>query len=201
MSEEIIEPPFIVPPSVPRFTAPEVAAMIADPSLSLETALRQVRRFAQQRWIHPVGQRGTGITAANLFAPSAVGAAKVLSVLTDLGIEDHATMSHASLPLIAWPDDQPRLASHKGPPIIRAMTGAVKNEFWVYQLRLLRGDQTGQRNVRAWVYDADAWAGPKHEAASSEMLPRAVVTLNLLPLMLPLHRKIMAAIGAGEPVN
>ena len=145
--------------------------------------------------------RGTGPLAATLFAPAAVAAAKVLSVLTDLGIEDHATMGLASLGLLAWrgEDDQPVVKADDGKsygsPIVAAMMRAASHgEWWAYQLRLFRGDQTGTRDVKSWTYDPAEWTPPV-EGHAAEMLPRAAINLQLQPLLLPVYRRMAESVG------
>lgn len=190
---------WITSPNAVCWDSTEAARLIAGPGLSVETAQRQIRRFAQQGWMPVARQRGNGPKAANLFGRAAVAAAKVLSVLTDLGIESHETMGQASVPLLAWNNDQPIIKAPKdksyGSPIVAAMMRAeTHGEWWVYQLRLLRGDQTGKRQVRAWVYDPEAW-NPSGEAADSDMLPRAAITLQLVPLLLPVVRRMRESVG------
>jgi hypothetical protein len=194
--EEIIEPLFLVPSSAPLWGSREVARLIADHTLSAETALRQVYRFAASRWIPVAANRARGTREpANLFDMKAVAAAKVLSVLTDLGIEDHATMLAASLPLYAWNDDQPIIAKSGSPLMAAMLRGETHDEWWVYQLRLSRGDQDGRRAIRAWVYNPDTWS-PSAEAEDPQMLPRAGVTVHLTPLLKPLFRRLKESIGA-----
>lgn len=197
--ERSVAPVMVVPQAVPCWDGSEAARLITDPGLSVDTAHRQIRRFAQEKWIPVARHRGTGPKAANLYAPAAVAAAKVLSVLTDLGIEDHATMGLASVNLFAWNSDQPivKAADGKsyGSPIVAAMMRAESpGEWWAYQLRLLRGDQTGTRHVRSWVYNPDKW-NPSAEEAEAEMLPRAAVTIHLRPVLLPLYHRMAESVG------
>ena len=112
MADDAIPPLFTVPKALARWENHEAARLIADARLPVETAQSQIRRFAQKRWINTVGQRRSGPTAANLFDPTAVASAKVLSLLTALGIED---MGSAALGLWAWSDEQPRLKGYGSP--------------------------------------------------------------------------------------
>lgn len=201
MSDDIepdISPLWVLPPTMPRWDSKEAGHMIADPSLTPATAQRQIQRYASLKWIPAAGRGGRGRT--NLFSPTAVATAKVLSVLNDLGIEDHETMGPAAVQLAAWNDDQPIV---KGlTPVLAAVRGAVRGQFWVFQVTMFRGDQTGARRVRAWVYNPDKWHPSSSDAGgASEMMPRASVTLHLTPILLPLHKRMLEAAKATEPAN
>ena len=191
MADDAIPPLFTAPRSLARWQNHEAAWLIADARLSVESAQRQIRRFAQKRWINTVGQRRSGPTAANLFDPTAVASAKVLSVLTSLGVED---VGSAALGLWAWSDEQPMLKGY-GSPVMAAMAGAIRGEWWVYQLTMLCGDQSGQLQVRSWVYDPEATWRPPSEGHTAEMMPLATVTVHLRPLLLPLYCKMQEALS------
>lgn len=191
MSDEVVPPLFTVPPKLARWENHEAARLIADARLPVETAQRQLRHFAQKRWVNVAGQRRSGPTAANLFDPTAVASAKVLSVLTALGVED---MGSAALGLWAWSDEQPRLKGF-GSPVMAAMAGAIRGEWWVYQLTMLCGDRSGQLQSRSWVYDPEATWRPPSEGHTAEMMPLASVTIHLRPLLLPLYCKMQEALG------
>lgn len=207
IKEQIVPPLFNIPEGIARWETAEAARLIADARLSVETAQSQIRRFAQKGWIYAAGQRRTGPTAANLFNPTAVASAKVLSVLTALGTDDMESaaaglsgMGYAALGLSAWADEQPMLKGF-GSPVMAAMAGAVRGEWWVYQLNLLCGDQTGQLQRRAWVYDPDASWRPPSEGHTPEMMPLAAVTIHLRPLLLPLYTRMTEAIGGSLPAQ
>ncbi len=203
------------PPS-PLFEVSEAAQLVADPGLPRETAATQIRRFAQQGRLHVRGHRRSGPTAANLFGPTEVVAAKVLSVLTDLGIADRGTLAAvaselrpaaepdpgggtlaaASLGMAAWQ------AGHQKPtapnPSFAAILGTLKHgQSWVFRLDLLRGERTGQRHVRAFVYH-EAEEPPQVVGSGTpeaeDLVLRASVTIPLSPLV----QRIFAARGGDR---
>ena len=195
MSDDVVEPHHGYRLGPPTWDVSAASRLIADPSLPKATAESQLRRFNQRGHIRAVSQRGIGSNAANLYGPTALAATRVLSCLTDLGILDLATASRA---LYEWDPYQP-----KGPakhPVLNAMMFALRGDWWVYQLRLLRHDQTGKREVRAWCYDPETWTPPP-EHPSTGLQPRATVQVQLRPLLLPLHHRIADDIRARMPAD
>ena len=181
--------------TTPLFDVSGVARLIADASCPEDLACSQTRRFNQKGYIPAVAHRGTGSNRANLYGPAEVAGIKLLSVLTDLGIDD---LGSASKALYEWDRYQPKVTG--APPILAAMMYALRGDHWTYQLRLLRNDQTGAREVQAWISDPDRWVSPP-EHPSTGMQPRAAVTVHLKPLLLPLYYRIAASIVAADPVT
>lgn len=188
------QPLFVYDRPPPMFEVTSIARMISGPGLSVSTAESRIHRFKQARWIFPVGRRG----AANLYGPTEAAAAAVLSVLTDVGIEDHVMMGLASTPLYGWQHDQ--LKGRALHPILEALMRAGQGEWWAYQFRLLCHDQTGERYARAWVYDPETFTPPPQPPASG-MVPRATITIHLLPILLPVYRRVMASLDVSESVG
>ncbi len=204
--EELLPILFAGRPPSPLFEVGEASGLISEPGLPPQTIATQIRRFAQLGWIRPRAHRRSGPTAANLFGPTEVVVAKVLSVLTDLGIADRSTLAAvasnlrpadepdpggsalaaASLGMTAWQ------AGHQKPtapdPTFAAILGTLKHgQSWVFRLDLLRGERTGHRHVRAFVYDA-ATEPPQVVGSGSpeaeDLVLRASVTIPLSPLIL-----------------
>jgi hypothetical protein len=196
MSDQIIAPLFVQPPG-PRYTVAEAAKLIARPGVSPETTASQIRRFAQHRWVHVAGQRGSGPTAANLFSPVDVAAAAALSAVVDLGIEDRTVMAAAGMALYSWSGwVGGKQEQRPGNPIANALVAASRMQDWILDIRVFRGDQTGARHVWGWCYDPDEPPAFRHEP-SDESLPIGGHQLMLLPLLLPVYRRMTAA-NAGH---
>jgi hypothetical protein len=211
--EELFPILFAGRPPSPLFEVAETAQLISDAGLPRETAATQIRRFAQQGWLHVRGHRRSGPTAANLFGPTEVVIAKVLSVLTDLGIADRGTLAAvaselrpatepdpgrgtlaaASLGMTAWRQGHQKPTAPD--PTFAAILGMLKHgQSWDFRLDLLRDEQAGHRHVRAFVYDTATeppQAGGSGTGEAENLVLRATVTIPLRPLVL----RIFAARG------
>jgi hypothetical protein len=141
--EELITPLFAHNEPGPRYQVHEAARFMARPGLSEEKAATQLRRFAKERWVHVRGKIGSGPTASNIYAPSDIGAAIVVSAILDTGIADRKVMNAASLALYAWQPGQHPQGHH---PITFATWCASDNE-WCFDIRILRDTRTGKGPV------------------------------------------------------
>lgn len=184
--------------AVPTWDTTGAAKLIADASLPFATAHSQIRRFVTKGWLPTRGKRGSGPMAAYLFGPEAVAGAKVLSVLTELGT-DQEIIARVWAVLYRHGGWRLHLLPEGEAPVLRAIVDALKGKSWVLQIEVRRGDQTGELFVRPLVFDP-AGEVPASWAGEPEVLPRATITVELAPLLLPLHRQFMEAIGGGELV-
>lgn len=176
-----------------RFTVAQSASKIAEPGIPEETCASQIRAFQQRNLILPVAKRGSGRTAHNLYGYPELGIAKVLSLLTsDHSIADNLILATVATQLIGWSDHNPSNGCGWRSPIDAALAGTIKGEYWVFRMDVLRGDQTGDREVRCYVYDMDK--GLPKSSATGEMMPRGSVTLPLLP---PFMRLLSDRSGAN----
>lgn len=198
MQDAIIRPRYTYAQGVPNWDVSAVARLIADATLTEEKALGQIRRFAQRYWIPTVGRRGTGKNAANLFGPAAVAGAKVLSVLTELGV-DSEVVGRAAPALYEHGNWRLGLEPEGEHPVLRVIADARIGVAWLLQIEVRRGDYTGVLFVRPTVYEAEGEAPPPWKTEPG-VLPRATITLDLTALLLPLHDRFMAAIGGAELV-
>ena len=214
--EDLLAILFAGRPPVPLLEVSEAAELIADAGLPRETAATQIRRYAQLGYLLVRGHRRSGPTAANLFGPTELVTAKLLSTLTDLGIADRATLaavatelrpaarvrpgrdalSAAALGMVAW---QRGLQEPTAPdPASAAIIGTLRHgQDWEFRLDLLRGERTGERRVQAIVYDAAGGPPPAGGGGGPDaevLTPRASVTIPLSPLI----RRIFAA-RMGKP--
>lgn len=184
---------------VPPFDVSQVARLIAEDGLSEETTKGQVRRFVQRRWLPVLRKRGAGPTAANLYGPVAVCGAKVLITLTHMGVGQDV-LDLAAPRLFRWHHMQElRLGDSERYPIGVAAEAANGEpaESFRFQIELARNEYTGKQAVRVWMIDPATWLPPAWEAKDG-IVPFATTTLDLLPILAPLHRRIMAALSPAD---
>lgn len=189
--DEKFTPLFVYPNPNEGYETGELAALIERPGLTVERAARQIRDFAQSRWIYPSGKRGTGPSAANVFKIFVGAAVLALSALRDAGIADRDVMGCASSGLWGWQQEQSRKSRQGMHPIARALAGTAKaGEWWIFHVRILRDDQTGARLVTSYVYrpeDPPEFSrGP-----GSRFQPETSITINLSPILAPFIRRVV----------
>jgi hypothetical protein len=165
----------------------EAARLMARPGLSEEKATNQLRHFVQARWIYV--QRHYK-RSANLYAPSDIAAAIVISAVLDTSIADHKIMNAVALSLYTW---QPGQHPQRHHPITSAL--CASDSEWHFEVSILRDARTGSRIVRPFCYDVDDRPMIVNDPASP-VLPIATISLNLGPLLLPLEAKICATADA-----
>lgn len=186
--EQKVTPPFAHDEPGGRYESGEVAQFIERPGLPLQTALRQIRRYAADGFVHPRGQRGSGATAPNLFAPSDVAAAAVLSALNGCGIQDHELMAAASAALYGWQRGYQTARKHH--PITCAVYGVGSGEaHWRFEVSILHDITTGQRAIKAFCYDSDD--PPRFDRKSlGDLVPIGSISIELSPLLLVITSRI-----------
>ena len=154
---------------------------------------RQIRNWANQGLIVPVGARGYGRTAAALFDETALGKCRIFSVLTDLGF-DVSRLRQVNQDLrdsLVGSDWENRPASLKvdggwtsNGVVADAMEGIRQGETWGFQITLVL-DTNGRKRVAGRVTWPETRASPIGSAAfDSKIL--ASVSLSLNDLLAPL---------------
>jgi hypothetical protein len=212
--EKFPEPLFGYDEPGPRFAVNDIANMFARAGVPYPTASARIRSFAANRFIH-TREKGGGATSPRLFGLSDVATAKILSNLQDCGVQDHDVLRAASLGCYAWPasaEDRRllrELAAGRGTrsavkpqsktpdadrprdPISAAIIGVARGEWWVFELDVLRNDQTGERTFDTALYQL---GGPKaytmgisdSDDPSSPWIPIASFSSVINPQFLPI---------------
>ena len=183
------EPLFAHDEPGPEFETFPLARLVQRPGLAAEKAARRIRHYAQEGWISPRAYRGTGPTAAQIWKPADAAAVLALNALNEAGVADRDVMGHASVALWGWQPEQSARSRQGTHPITRALWGTPRGEFWIFHVRILRDDQSGQRMVRAYVYQ-DSEPPEFSPDARSPFLPETSITVNLAPLLLPIAQRI-----------
>ena len=199
MSDDPIAPLFAHDEPGPRYTVSEAAKVLAGPGVSADTLASQIRSFAQRRIVHVRGTKGSGRTAHNLYAPSDLAVAKILSILTsDLSVSDNALLEAISLALYTWDSKATLPKPHASSPILTAFAYTMQDPdaWWVFDLRAYRHDQTGERRFAARLYDARNGA-PTTFGLPKAFLPTASVSMHLRPVLVPIIAAVHGRVGAN----
>jgi hypothetical protein len=173
----------------PLFSVSELAQRMAEPGIPNGTIESQLRRWAQQGLIIPREKRGSGRTASNLFDCNELGIAKILSELTDLGIEDVATLRSVSECLYAGYKGGPkRTLPH---PITAAIVRWHQSpqEWLTVTVDTYRHTQTGERRVVSGIVNAMAGEQLTPEIDGA-WHPKASVLLQANPIFDRIFRNI-----------
>ena len=182
-------PIFAYPNFGPLFSVSELATRMTEPGISNGTIESQLRRWAQQGLIMPREKRGSGRTASNLFDCNELGIAKILSELTDLGIEDVATLRAVSECLYAGYVGEPKRALPH--PITAAIVRWHQNpkDWLTVSIDTYRHTQTGERKVVAGIVNvlAGEQLSPEIDGAWH---PKASVMIQANPLFDRIFRNI-----------
>lgn len=197
MSDDPLPPLFAHNEPGPRYTVAEASKVLQTPGVSTDTLASQLRSFAQRRLVHVRGTKGSGRTAHNLYAPSDLAVAKVLSILTtDLSMSDNALFEAISLALYTWDSatEQPEPCAVS--PILTAFAYTMQDAdaWWVFDLRTYRHDQTGERRFVARLYDPRHGA-PQTSGLPGEFQPTSSVTMQLRPVLVPIIAAVHGRVG------
>lgn len=199
MTDAQITPLFAHDEPGPRYTVSEAAKVLAAPGISVDTLASQIRSFAQRRIVHVRGTKGSGRTAHNLYAPSDLAVAKVLSILTsDLSLSDNSLFEAVSIALYAWDSKATLPTPHAASPILTALAYTMQDPdaWWVFDLRTYRHDQTGERRFIVRLYDARDGA-PATAGLPKAFLPSATVALQLRPVLVPIIAAVHGRVGTN----
>ena len=162
------------------FTVAQAAEQIAAEHEPRAPVANQLRRLAQRGLVVAQGSSGTGRTAANLFGPCDLAAARIHRTLIALGIASDQIQEEARF---ACYDDVGALEA----AVIDCRDAAI-NRFrpgdWVFGLYLCDPDETGQRTVNAKVFNARSDDRASHPALA------AVVEIPMTRWLFPMCQRL-----------
>jgi hypothetical protein len=187
-SPDLPEPLFAHDEPGPRFAVGDIANMLAATGVPWSAASARIRSYAAKRLVH-TREKGSGATSARLFALADVATAKVLSNLQDCGVADVEILRAASLVCYGWPAGVKPTATH---PVLAALAGVGRGEWWVFHLDAYRHDQTHERRFAGALHpdsEAPVWTiGGDMQDPASGWRPAGGFLSVLNPDFLPILR-------------
>lgn len=190
---ELPPPPFVRSAGkIPVFTVLEAARFLAKSTRDVGSLRNRLKSAAQSGYIFPRQKPGAGRTTPAYFGIDDLAAAVgVMFPLGDFGVADVEVSGHASRACYAWDDPgNPRpdyLPKHVS-PIVGALVGASRGEFWVCRINSFYDERSATRRVFAAVYNIDAPPPDPSQYLAPSYLPRVTCTIALAPLLLSLNR-------------
>lgn len=182
-----------------RESIARVAVRLAETGESVDAIASQVRNFVQRHLVHVRAIKGSGRTAHNLFAPADVAVAKVLRILTGLGLANAKLLQDVSIALYAWdanrwPAEARKLGLH---PITTALVDFAQNGAgWVLRIDILTNDQTGEKVTEVAFYNPESSHRPASRAdnPTNGFMPEASIVV-------PIYRWLPRILGNATAAN
>jgi hypothetical protein len=174
---------------VPKFPLSEAARIAAEPGQDFGMVHTRLKGLVNRRVIH-TRYVGSGATLRYKLGVDDLAAAKVIFALLDSGIGDAPIVGAASVALYAWDEQRnPRPAHLRGAtmPIVAALVGAERGDWWALKITNFHHDQTFERRVVAILYDTATPPG-SDPTLPPGFIPRSTFTVLLPPLLMPLTR-------------
>lgn len=166
----------------------KIAELLAEPGIPAASIATQIRGWGQKHLLMSWLYKGTGRTRANLYTEDQWLVAKVLGLLTELGIADVETLRSASRALSSWHGEiylKDRPARSPAQFIIDRFRGG--EDWWTFEFSIHRHDQTGERVARGRIRNAQTGEGTDYGLPDA-YVPRLMLAIDLTPHLVRLFR-------------
>ena len=180
----------------PLFKPMDMGRVLSVSREDAERIARQTREWnAPGRTILHVrevrGREGSERPHGVYGAADAAAAGIFSALVTDAKINSLEILQEASAAIYAW--RTPTFPGRPMHPVVAALVGIERGEHWAFRLDFMASDQTGDRQVRAFLYNFET-DFPSRELPP-EYLPRASLMVQLVPFCLPIIAAVNGKAG------